>query len=125
MDRNDAPIIVDGHVHSINRVYWEGLDPWDEQIEGFDFAQAMRSGVNVVIENVSPYGYGNYNATTKQTLRLIETFHRVLERHADRMALAVSTEQAKAIVAGGRLAVFLGIESGFDHDGDPEVLRAL
>jgi microsomal dipeptidase-like Zn-dependent dipeptidase len=28
-------------------------------------------------------------------------------------------------VASGRLAVFLGVESGFDHEGDPDVLRAL
>lgn len=79
----------------------------------------------MVIENVAPYGFRNFNYTPKQTLRLIEAFHRVAERHADSMAVALTAAEARRIVAGGRLAVFLGVESGFDHDGDPDVLRAL
>ena len=118
-------IMVDGHVHITNRVYWEGIDPWDPQPFGFDYARAAAAGANVIIENVAPYGFGNFNYTPKQTLRLIETFHRVAERHADRMAIALTAAEARQIVAGGRLAVFLGIESGFDHEGDPDVLGAL
>jgi membrane dipeptidase len=41
------------------------------------------------------------------------------------MAVALSAGDARRIAASGRLAVFLGVESGFDHDGDPDVLRAL
>jgi membrane dipeptidase len=118
-------IVADGHVHITNRVYWEGIDPWQPQPFGFDYARAAAAGVNVVIENVAPYGFRNFNYTPKQTLRLIEAFHRVAEQHADTMAVALTAAEARQIVAGGRLAVFLGIESGFDHDGDPDVLRAL
>ena len=25
------PLLMDGHVHIINRVYWEGIDAWQEQ----------------------------------------------------------------------------------------------
>ena len=120
-----ARIVADGHVHITNRVYWEGIDPWQPQPFGFDYARAAAAGVNVVIENVAPYGFRNFNYTPRQTLRLIETFHRVAERHADEMAVALTADEARQIVAGGRLAVVLGIESGFDHDGDPDVLRAL
>ena len=24
------PLLMDGHVHIINRVYWEGIDAWTE-----------------------------------------------------------------------------------------------
>jgi len=41
------------------------------------------------------------------------------------MALARSPAEARAIIAGGRMAVFLGCESGFDHEGDPDVLAAM
>jgi membrane dipeptidase len=41
------------------------------------------------------------------------------------MGLALTAADARQIVASGRLAVFLGVESGFDHEGDPDVLRAL
>jgi membrane dipeptidase len=121
----DMPLIVDGHVHITNRVYWEGLDPWQPQPFGFDYAQAKASGVNVIIENVGPYGYANFNYTPKQTLRLIEAFHRTVERHHDKMGLALTASDARRLVASGRVAVFLGIEAGFDHEGDPDVLRAL
>lgn len=122
---DDAPLLIDGHTHITNRVYWEGIDPWEPQPFGFDYARAAASGVNVVIENVGTYGCNNFNYSPKQTLRLVETFHRTVERHNDRMALALTASDARRIVASGRLAVFLGVEAGFDHEGDPDVLRAL
>jgi membrane dipeptidase len=119
------PVVVDGHTHIFNRVYWEHIDPWPPQPFGFDFARAFAGGVNVIIENVAPYGYANFGQTAKQTLRLAETALRYLDQHTDRMALALTSEDIRAIVASGRLAVVLGVESGFDHDGDLDVLRAL
>ena len=121
----DVPILMDGHVHITNRVYWEGIDPWQPQASGWDYARARAAGVNVIIEDVAPYGYGNFNYTPKQTLRVIETFHRTAERHADKMAIALTSADARRIAGSGRLATFMGIESGFDHEGDPDVLRAL
>lgn len=117
-------LIVDGHVHITNRVYWEGIDPWVPQAQGFDFARARESGIGVVIENVAPYGFSSYNQTPKQTLRLVETFHRMVEANRHRMALALTADEASEVVASGRLAVFLGVEAGFDHEGDIDVLRA-
>jgi membrane dipeptidase len=117
-------ILMDGHVHITNRIYWEKIDPWQPTERGWDYARARAAGVNCIIENLGTYGYWNYNYSPKQTLRLIETFHRFAETHADKMGVARSVAEARAIVASGRMAVFLGIESGFDHEGDPDVLAA-
>jgi membrane dipeptidase len=119
------PILMDGHVHITNRVYWEKIDPWKPQATGWDYARARAAGVNVVIENVGTYSYWGYNQTPKQVLRLIETFHRVAEANKDKMEVALSSADARRIVASGRMAVFMGVESGWDHDGDIDVLRAL
>ncbi len=121
----DPILIVDGHTHITNRVYWEKIDPWKPQAFGFDYARAYDAGVRVVIENISPYGYNNFNYTPKQVLRLIETFHRVLEQHSDRMGLVLRAGDARKIVAAGKMAVVLSVESGFDHEGDLDVLRSL
>ena len=121
----ELPLIVDGHVHVTNRVYWEGLDPWQPQPFGFDYARAKAAGVKVIIENVGTYGYANFNYTPRQVLRLIETFHRTIEDHQDVMGLALTGADARRLAAEGRMAVFLGVEAGFDHEGDPDVLRAL
>ena len=121
-----APLLMDGHVHIINRVYWEKIDPWQaQQGAGWDYGRAFSAGVNCIIDNIGTYGYWNYNYTPKQALRLIETFHRYAEAHSDKMALARSPAEARAIIAGGRMAVFLGCEFGFDHEGDPDVLAAM
>jgi membrane dipeptidase len=117
-------ILMDGHVHVTNRIYWENIDPWQATARGWDYARARAAGVNCIIENIGTYGYWNYNYSPKQTLRLIETFHRFAETHADKMGVARSVPEARAIVASGRMAVFLGIESGFDHEGDPDVMAA-
>ena len=116
-------IFMDGHVHITNRVYWEGIDPWKHQPIGpFDYARAFESGLNVVVENVAAYSYRGYNGTLKQVLRLIETFHRMLDGHSDKMELALTSDDARRIVAKGKLAVILGIEAGFDQEGDLDIL---
>ena len=72
-----VPLLMDGHVHIINRVYWEKIDPWQPpQGAGWDYGRAFSAGVNCIIDNIGTYGYWNYNYTPKQALRLIETFHR-------------------------------------------------
>jgi len=120
------PLLMDGHVHIINRVYWEGIDAWQEQPGiGWDYARARKAGVNCVIDNIGTYGAWNYNYSPKQALRLIETAHRFAGKHADKMAIAFSVADARSIMASGRVAVFLGCESGIDHEGDIEVLGAL
>src|SRR6478609_209592 len=108
-------LFMDGHVHITNRVYWEGIDPWKAQRTGqWDFARARQGGVNVVIENIAPYGYQDYNGTVKQVARLMETFHRMMEANRDKMELALTSSDVRRIVASGKMAVILGIESGFD-----------
>ena len=119
------PILMDGHVHITTRVYWEKIDPWKPQSTGWDYARARAAGINVVIENLGTYSYWGYNQTPKQMLRLVETFYRVAEANKDKMDVALSAADARRIVASGRMAVFMGVESGWDHEGDIDVLRAL
>jgi membrane dipeptidase len=120
----DPEIVMDGHVHITNRIYWEGIDPWTPTKQGWDFARAKAAGVNCIIDNLGPYGYWNYNYTPKQFLRLIDTLLKFSETHSDKMAIALNPADARRIVGSGRMAVFIGCESGFDHEGDPNVLDA-
>lgn len=123
-DNHSAEIVMDGHVHITNRIYWEDIDPWMPIKQGWDFARARAAGINCIIDNIAPYGYWSYNYTPKQVLRLIDTLLRFSEKHADKMAIALSPADARRIIGSGRMAVFIGCESGFDHEGDPDVLDA-
>ena len=119
-------ILMDGHVHVTNRTFWLGTDTWGPTPTGtgWDYARAHAAGVNVIIENFGTYGYWSYNITPKQMLRMFETFHRFAEKHSDKMAVALSVDQAREIAGSGRMAVFLSCESGWDMEGDLDVLRA-
>ncbi len=50
-------IVMDRHVHITNRIYWEGIDPWTQTKQGWDFARAKAAGINCIIDNLGPYGY--------------------------------------------------------------------
>jgi membrane dipeptidase len=127
MARKKSAIVMDGHVHVTNKIYWLGADPWQPQPSGtgWDYARAAPAGVNVIVENVGTYGYWSYNTTPKQIIRLIETFHRFAEAHQDKMGVALTADDARRIAASGKMAVFLSCESGWDQEGDLDVLRAL
>jgi hypothetical protein len=70
----ERPIVVDGHKHVVNRGYWEGIDPWRPQ--SFGFARARARGVDVVVENVAPYGFRTFDGAARQTLCLLEAAFR-------------------------------------------------
>jgi membrane dipeptidase len=122
---HDDAIVIDGHKHIINRVYWEGIDPWKPQQTGLDdFARSRQGGLDVAIEQVwidNPYT--NYNYSVKQASRLVETFYQVLDANRDKMELALSAADVRRIVGNRKMAVILALEGGFDMDGDVDVLR--
>ena len=122
---HDDAIVVDGHVHITNRVFWEGIDPWQVQEAGlWDYARAKQGGLDVVVEQLyleDPFN--NYNYAVKQAVRLVETFYRVLEANPERMDLALTAADVRRIVGSGKTAVILALEGGFDMEGDLDVLR--
>jgi membrane dipeptidase len=124
---HDSAMVFAGHEHITNRVYTEGIDPWTPQKVGiWDYAKARQGGVDVVVENIwAEPVYQPYNVMTKQVIRLLETFYDILDRHKDKMELARSMADVERIVAAKKMAVILGLEAGWDLDGDLQVLRFL
>jgi membrane dipeptidase len=67
----------------------------------------------------------HFNFTIKQACRLIETLYRTIEANSDKTELALTSADVRRIVASGKMAQVLGLEGGFDMDGDLDVLRFL
>lgn len=118
-------IVADGHVHIVSRQFHEGIDPWERHPTGlFDYARAKEGGLNLVIHAIYVEdAYNQYNYTVKQACRLIDLFYETLEKHRDKMELALTSDDVRRIVADGKMAQLLGLEGGFDMEGDPAVLR--
>ena len=122
---HEEAIVVDGHVHITSRVFHEGIDPWQEQTTGlFDFARAKKGGVKLVIHALYVEDpYNRYNYTIKHACRLIETLYRIIEANSDKMEVAFNGADVRRIVANGKMAQVIGLEGGFDMEGDLDVLR--
>src|SRR5262245_12642283 len=122
---HEEAIVVDGHVHITERVFHENIDPWRAQNTGlFDYARAKQGGLKVVIHALYlEDAYNRYNYTIKHACRLLETFYRVMEAHPNKMELALTSADVRRIVASGKMAQVLGLEGGFDMEGDLDVLR--
>ena len=79
-----------------------------------------------MVENIwAEPAYQPYNLTTKQVIRLLETFYQILDKNRDRMELALSMADVRRIAATKKMAVILGLEAGWEMDGDLQVLRFL
>jgi membrane dipeptidase len=124
---HESALIFAGHEHITNRVFFEGIDPWKPQPVGlWDYAKAKQGGVDVIVENIwAEPAYQPYNMTTKQVIRLLETFYQILDKNRDRMELALSMADVRRIAAAKKIAVILGLEAGWEMDGDLQVLRFL
>ena len=122
-----SALVFAGHEHITNRVYTEGINPWEPVRVGiWDYARAKQGGVKVVVENIwAEPAFQPYNMMTKQVIRLLETFYQTLDQHRDKMELARSMDDVKRIAASNKMAVILGLEAGWDLDGDLQVLRFL
>jgi membrane dipeptidase len=122
-----SALVFAGHEHITNRVYTEGVNPWEPVRVGiWDYARARQGGVKVVVENIwAEPAFQPYNMMTKQVIRLLETFYQILDQHRDKMELARSMDDVRRIAAANKMAVILGLEAGWDLDGDLQVLRFL
>jgi hypothetical protein len=121
LDFHRRALVVDGHVPLINAVFNQGIDPWQPQKTGtFDYARAQQGGLDVVVEQLYVEdAYNQYNYTTKQACRLIETFYRVAEAPRP-MELARTSADAQD--SRSALAVILAREEA-RHGGRPRRTR--
>lgn len=120
-----SAIVLDAHVHITTATFHQNYDAWHPQQTGnWDYARAKMGGLNVVVEQLyieDPYMA--YNYSVKQTARLIQQFLQTIEDNKDKMELALTSADAKRIVASGKMAAFMALEGGFDMEGDLDVLR--
>jgi membrane dipeptidase len=124
--------VVDGH----NDLLWEAreqagydFDRLDVGAGGTpthtDLPRLVEGGVggqfwSVYVPTRLPAG-----AAVTATLEQVDACHRMVERYADRLALATTADEVEAAWRGGRVASLLGAEGGHSIDCSLGVLRTL
>ena len=122
---HDDALVFDGHVHIINRQFYQQGDIGTRYDDGqVDLVRLEEGGVDAlffVISTSESYYPGRFE--TKHALRLMDKALSQIEKYADRIALALNASDVERIVAEGKIAAVLDLEGSIDLDGDLGVLR--
>ena len=126
-DLHRDAFVMDSHVHWMSRQLLEGLDMGDRYEDGHvDLPRAIEGGLDAMffsLYTAEPY-YPNRHET-KNTFRVVELALAQIEKHNDKIELALNAADIERINGEGKIAAFLDLEGPFDLDGDLHLLRAL
>ena len=125
----DHPVI-DGH----NDLLWALRERHGYDFDEVDIAERQDGRVHTDLPRLRAGGVGAqfwsvYVPSTMgpdavgATLEQIDAAYRMIERYADRMAMATTADEVEAAWASGRVASLLGAEGGHQIDGSLAVLR--
>ena len=119
--------VMDGHVHIINRQFYQGGEITDSYPDGqVDVPRIRKGGLKAIFFSLfSSEEYYARRFEVRHTLDLMDLALRQLEKHHDQIELALTASDIQRINKAGKIAAVLDLEGGFDLDGDLGVLRDL
>ncbi len=120
-------LVFDGHIHAIDREFYNGGDIGQRKPDGqFDLPRAREGGLGALFFSIFvKEEYYPARLETKQALRMFDTAIRQIEGNSQSIQLARNASEVERIHAAGKIAAVLAIEGSFDLDGDPAVIRQM
>ena len=120
-------LVFDGHIHAIDRQFYNGGDIGDRVPDGhFDLPRAREGGLGAMFFSLFvTEQYYPQRFETKQTFRLLDLALRQLEKNRNTIEVALNASDIERIRRSGKMAAVLDLEGGFDLDGDPALIRIL
>ena len=120
-------LVFDGHIHAIDREFYNGGDIGQRKPDGqFDLPRAREGGLGALFFTI--YITDEYYPSrleTKQALRMFDMSIEQIAGNHQTIELARTADDIERIHASGRIAAVLDIEGSFDLDGDPAVIRQM
>lgn len=122
---HEDALVFDAHVHVINRQFYQGVDIGERYSDGqVDLPRMEEGGIDALFFTVFVQEeYYPSRFETKQALRLVDLALSQIEKHGDRLELALDAPDVERIVAAGKIAAVLDLEGSIDLEGDLGVLR--
>ena len=124
---HDDAFVFDGHIHVVNRQFYQGGDIGERYSDGqFDLPRAKEGGIDAMLFSVFvSEDYYPQRLESKQVFRLVDLALTQLEKNRDKIELALKASDIGRINKSGKIAAVLDLEGGFDLDGDLGILRNL
>jgi membrane dipeptidase len=118
-------LVFDGHVHALDREFYQGGSMGTLKTNGYwDLQRAHEGGVGAFFLSLYiPEEYYPGRFETKQALRRIDHALEQLELNRAVVELALNADDIERIRAKGKMAAVLDIEGSYDLDGDLGVLH--
>jgi membrane dipeptidase len=121
--------VIDGHndllwaMRELNGYDFAAYDVGERQTQTHtDLPRMREGGVGAQFWSVFvPCAEGE--RSVRSTLEQVDAAYAMIERYADRLALATSADEVEAAWDHGRIACLMGAEGGHQIDGSPAVLR--
>ena len=121
---NQKAFVFDAHCDTVMRILEKDVDLGVRSKEGhIDIPRAREGGLNAQVFAmwVEP-DFWPHRAVFR-TLQYTDAMYRTLEKHSDKLGLALTVKDARRLVKQGKLAVFLGIEGGHAIEDSLATLR--
>jgi membrane dipeptidase len=125
---HESALVLDAHTDTLQRVLMDGVDLGersraDPLVERSDLPRYREGGVDAQIFAVWVDALYLPHHAVRRALQQIDAFHRLLEAHPERVALARTASEVRKAVQDGKLAALLSIEGGDAIGGDLGILR--
>ncbi len=118
-------LVFDGHVHAIDREFYNGGDIGQRKPDGqFDLPRAREGGLGALFFSIyvsDDYYPSRYE--TRHALGELDCALDQIERNRQTIEIARNASDIERIHRSGKIAAVLDIEGSFDLDGDLYVLR--
>jgi membrane dipeptidase len=122
---HNSSLVFDGHIHAIEREFYNGGDIGTRKSDGqFDLVRAREGGLGAMFFSfyvTEDYYPGRFE--TKQALRLIDACITQIQANSGTIEIAHNATEIERIHAAKKIAAVLDIEGSFDLDGDPAIMR--
>ena len=120
-------LVFDGHIHAMDRVFYNGGDIGTRKNDGqFDLPRAREGGLKALFFSIFiTEDYYPARFETKQALRMLDTALSQIANNSGTIELALNGGDVDRITKTGKMAAVLDVEGSFDLDGDLNVIREM
>lgn len=118
-------VVADAHNDLLMCVQARPVSEWGGYFRQQWLPQLRDGGVDLQVLPVFIDDWFRPEGALRQTLKMVESAHRIAEDNADEVALCLDGADIDAALASGRIALVLALESAPGVDSDVELLHTL